>query len=225
MTDLPPLDPPVNPDDDEFEHLVRRVRTGLRWGRLAIAALAIGLLYVVVVNFQQGTTIVKQGDTITKLQQSPCQKNAAGKECASIRAEVARKEPIANPCISAERVFGFEPPNCLNENTGVSIPDVAGDAASAEQQLEQVQDQAADSPAAAAPQTPSHHDTTDPMPGPSGDDPPPSGGTTTTSTTTTPSATESRGTVGQVLEEATHAVDQVGETAHETTCNLAPALC
>lgn len=92
-------------DDPRFARSIRRARNA-SWffGAAAVLALAFAV-WAVTVNFFQDTRIVK-------IERSPCSAHPAGKECASIRAAVALKEPIRNPCISFERVTGNKGENC-----------------------------------------------------------------------------------------------------------------
>lgn len=53
--------------------------------------------------------LYSQATYVTK---TACNRNPSGAECAKLRQEVARAEPIENPCISHQRVEGTKGRNC-----------------------------------------------------------------------------------------------------------------
>ncbi len=52
------------------------------------------------------------GQRVTRVEQTPCNRNPAGRACAQTRLEVAKAEPLRNPCASFQRVTSRRGPNC-----------------------------------------------------------------------------------------------------------------
>jgi len=89
------------------EYVKRERRREIRfWGSLFLAFVAIaGATWAVVVNGRQDTQL-------TRIEQSACAEDPAGRKCAELRAEIAEAEPLRNPCISHQRVEGTKGRNC-----------------------------------------------------------------------------------------------------------------
>lgn len=66
-----------------------------------LALVAVIALGVGVVNFQANQ---HTQDRVTRIEQSPCQANPAGPECARVRRQTAKREPLSVPCISFRRI-------------------------------------------------------------------------------------------------------------------------
>ena len=83
----------------------RERRRELRfWGSLVVAIIAIaGATYAVVVNKEQDTQITRIEPKVTKLEQTPCAKDATSRACQKLRAEVEMAAGIQVTCIPFRR--------------------------------------------------------------------------------------------------------------------------
>ncbi len=83
----------------------RERRRELRfWGSLVVAIVAIaGATYAVVVNKEQDTQITRIEPKVTKLEQTPCAKDATSRACQKLRAEVEQAAGIQVTCIPFRR--------------------------------------------------------------------------------------------------------------------------
>ncbi len=103
----------------EVESIVRRARVG-RWLLVVVVAVTcLGTVYAIAVNVNQGSDITNVHNDVTKIEHTACAKFAqdpgnlkAARECAGLRAQIARSEPIKNPCTSFQRVTGQRGRNC-----------------------------------------------------------------------------------------------------------------
>lgn len=86
----------LDPDWVKREH-----RRELRfWGSLIVAIIAIaGATYAVVVNNEQATQITRIEPKVTKLEQTPCAKDATSRACQKLRAEVEKAAGVDVTCI------------------------------------------------------------------------------------------------------------------------------
>lgn len=83
------------------EWVKREHRRELRfWGSLIVAIIAIaGATYAVVVNKEQATQITRIEPKVTKLEQTPCAKDATSTACQKLRAEVEKAAGVDVTCI------------------------------------------------------------------------------------------------------------------------------
>lgn len=83
----------------------RERRRELRfWGSLVVAIVAIaGATYAVVVNKEQDTQITRIEPKVTRLEQTPCAKDATSRACQKLRAEVEKAAGIQVTCIPFRR--------------------------------------------------------------------------------------------------------------------------
>jgi hypothetical protein len=83
----------------------RERRRELRfWGSLVVAIIAIaGATYAVVVNKEQATQITRIEPKVTKLEQTPCAKDATSEACQKLRAEVEKAAGVVVTCIPFRR--------------------------------------------------------------------------------------------------------------------------
>jgi hypothetical protein len=90
-----------------------RVRIAYAWMRqnpVTLALMIAVLAAAVAINAERRND--SQDVEVTKIQKTPCNKNPSGEKCADLRLEVARAEPLRNPCASYQRVTSRRGRNC-----------------------------------------------------------------------------------------------------------------
>lgn len=198
-------------------------------GALLAIAIAVGSFVLGLHNSADITNVTRRVD-------NPCQRatddpsdRIAFRECATVRRAIARREPLANPCISYQRVTGHKGANCQRDFRTASATDAKSSA-----NAPSVPDQ---SPGGDADQTPSqgnqpsgpsggqqptgpHEGGSEgaPAPGNAGSEGPAAPPPSPVASSPAPPEPEPDHPVAELLEPVTAPI-------HEVVCSLPVALC